>query len=92
MNNSKGGVAMGVGMAGVMALCCGGPVILGLLASGALVGALGAFWSGAGVPIAVAGVVPALEICLRPIRRVRHGTRQIKLDDQSGVPEGGYRY
>jgi MerT mercuric transport protein len=44
---------MGLGVVALLALCCAGPLILSLLASGALLGALGAVWVG-GRPLVLA--------------------------------------
>ncbi len=41
----KRDIAVGAGVVGVMALCCGAPIIISVLASGALIGAFGAAWS-----------------------------------------------
>jgi hypothetical protein len=41
----KRDIAVSAGVVGVMALCCGAPIIISVLASGALLGALGAVWS-----------------------------------------------
>ena len=41
-NDSK----VGLGVVALMALCCGGPLILSLFASGAVLGALGTVWAG----------------------------------------------
>jgi hypothetical protein len=40
----------GLAAVALMAVCCGGPVFLWLLASGAALGALGSVWSGAWSP------------------------------------------
>ncbi len=41
----KSDTAVALGVVAMIALCCGGPLILSLLASGALLGALAAVWS-----------------------------------------------
>ncbi len=38
---------MGLGAVALMAVCCGGPLVLSVLASGALLGAAAAVWAGA---------------------------------------------
>jgi hypothetical protein len=38
-------IAVGAGVVGMMALCCGAPIIISVLASSAVLGALGALWS-----------------------------------------------
>jgi hypothetical protein len=41
----KRDIAVGAGVVGMMALCCGAPIIISVLASGAVLGALGTLWS-----------------------------------------------
>ena len=36
---------MGLGLVAMLALCCAGPVVLSLLASGAILGAMSAIWA-----------------------------------------------
>jgi len=40
----NGDTKMGVGLVALVALCCAGPLVLSLLASGAVLGALSAIW------------------------------------------------
>jgi hypothetical protein len=54
MNNSDAKV--GLGVVALMAMCCGGPLILSLLASGAMLGGLSAVWAD-GRLLVVPGVV-----------------------------------
>jgi hypothetical protein len=42
---------LGLGIVFLLAVCCGGPLILSLLAAGAGLGALGAAWAGGGRPL-----------------------------------------
>ena len=48
---------IGVGLVGLMALCCGGPLIVSLITSGVLLGTLGALWAGGELPLALSGAV-----------------------------------
>jgi MerT mercuric transport protein len=50
----NGDAKIGMGLVALLALCCAGPLILSLLASGALLGAFGAVWVG-GRPLFLAG-------------------------------------
>ncbi len=54
MNNSD--AKIGLGVVALMAMCCGGPLILSLLASGAVLGGLGALWADSRL-LVVPGVV-----------------------------------
>ena len=42
MNNES---KIGVGVVALMVVCCAGPIVLSLVVSGAVLGALGAFWT-----------------------------------------------
>ncbi len=53
MNNNDSKV--GLGLVALMALCCGGPLILSLFASGAVLGALGAVWAGGSLLLLLVG-------------------------------------
>jgi hypothetical protein len=46
----NGETKMGLGLVAAMALCCGGPLILSALASGVVLGSLGAVWDGGRLP------------------------------------------
>lgn len=48
---------MGLGIVGALAVCCGGPLILSALASGAVLGALGALWDGGRLVLLAGGAV-----------------------------------
>src|SRR5262252_5596592 len=54
MNDSD--TKIGLAVVALMAVCCGGPLMLSLLASGAVLGGLGALWAG-GRLLLVPGIV-----------------------------------
>jgi hypothetical protein len=79
---------VGLGAAALMALCCGGPLILALLASGAAAGTLGAVWSyGRGPLIVGAIVVLVAGIWLAARRRARIASER---EDCCALPEQAY--
>lgn len=41
----NGETKLGLGLASLLVLCCGGPLVLSLVASGAAMGAIGAVWA-----------------------------------------------
>ena len=53
----RGDVKLGLAAVALMAVCCGGPVFLSLLASGAALGALGSVWSGGCLLLPVSGAL-----------------------------------
>ncbi len=71
MNND---MKMGAGVVALMALCCGGPLILSLLASGAVVGALGGVWAGGRLLLLVGGAALVLAAVWLLVHRRAPGT------------------
>ena len=71
MNND---MKMGAGVVALMALCCGGPLILSLLASGAVLGALGGVWAGGRLLLLVGGGALAVAAVWLLVRRRVPGT------------------
>jgi hypothetical protein len=60
---------LGLAAVVLMAACCGGPVFLSLLASGAVLGALGSVWSGGRLLLAVSGALLAAAAAWLLLRR-----------------------
>lgn len=52
---------MGLGLVALLALCCAGPVVVSLLASGAILGAAGAIWA-IGRPLFLSGAVALIAL------------------------------
>ena len=50
-------IKIGAGLVGQMALCCGGPLIVSLITSGVLLGALGTLWAGGELLLLLSGAV-----------------------------------
>jgi hypothetical protein len=71
MNND---MKLGAGVVALMALCCGGPLILSLLASGAVLGALGGVWAGGRLLLLVGGAALVLAAVWLLVRRRAPGT------------------
>jgi hypothetical protein len=76
MGNSD--TKIGLGIVALMALCCGGPLVLSLLASGAVLGGLGALWSDSRL-LVVPGVVLVVGALWLLLRR-----RSAQADESSG--------
>jgi len=56
----NGDTKIGLGLVGLLALCCGGPVIVSLITSGVLLGAVGTLWAGGELPFLLGGAVLVL--------------------------------
>lgn len=52
---------MSLGLVAILALCCTGPVVVSLLASGAILGAAGAMWA-IGRPLLLSGAVALIAL------------------------------
>ena len=69
---TKGNVGLALGAAVAMAICCGGPLVFGFLASGSLQAVAGAFLTTLGLPILGAGAILVLfGVALLLVRRPR---------------------
>jgi len=56
----NGDTKIGVGLIGLVALCCGGPLIVSLITSGVLLGALGMLWAGSLLPFLLGSAIVIL--------------------------------
>jgi uncharacterized membrane protein YedE/YeeE len=56
----NGDTKIGVGLVGLVALCCGGPLIVSLITSGVLLGALGTLWAGSQLPFLLGSAIVIL--------------------------------
>ncbi len=66
-------VAIGLGVVGAFAVCCGAPIIISMLASGAVLGAVGLVWlNGRVVLLSGAAVLLVTGLWLRARRRTSH--------------------
>ena len=77
-------LAIGLGVVGVFALCCGAPTMISVLASGAVLGTIGAVWStGRVVLLSSAAALMVLGMAL-VARRI--GSRAIGPTDCCALP------
>src|SRR5260370_21024190 len=72
----NGETKRGLGVLGAMALCCGGPLLLSALASGAVMGALGVVWDGSRLLLLLGGgavvIVAAVWLLARRLTSPAH--------------------
>ena len=78
---------MGLGVVAIVALCCAGPVVLSLLASGAILGAMSAIWATDRPLFLSAGaMLIALGAGLLSWRFARSRARSRRRDTPAGSP------
>ena len=88
-------VKLGLAAVALMAVCCGGPVFLSLLASGAALGALGSVWSGGRLLLPVSGALLIAAVAWLRLRRYaqtgpRPATRPRRRKDRIGRAEAAH--